>query len=96
MIRVTKTEERSRRIITIDGQLSDISITMVENCCSHAEASQKPVHLFLRDITTVDQAGTILLRRLAGIGVHLLASGLITSYLVQTLGSGGQSGTPMC
>jgi len=89
MIRVTKTEEWSRSVVTIDGQLSEISTMIVENCCSQAVANQKPVHLFLRDVTTADHAGTMLLRRLTGIGSHLLASGLITSYLVQTLGSGG-------
>jgi len=89
MIRVTKTERRSRTVFTIDGQLSGDSITVVETCCSQAEASCKPVYLFLRDISTVDQDGTALLRRLAGKGVRLLASGIYTSYLVQTLTSGG-------
>jgi len=88
MIRVTKTEERTRTVVTIDGQLSGDSITVVDICCSQAEADRKPVYLFLRDVTTVDQAGTILLRRLAGKGVHLLASGLYTSYLVQNLRAG--------
>ena len=86
MIRVMKTEERSRTIVTIDGQLSGDSIAVVETCCSEAEANRKPVYLFLRDVSTVDQAGTILLRRLAAKGIRLLASGLYTSYLVQTLG----------
>lgn len=88
MIRVTKTEEQSRIVVTVDGQLSGDSITVVETCCSQAEANRKPVHLFLRDVSAVDQAGTVLLRRLAGKGVHLAASGLYTSYLVQTLGAG--------
>jgi hypothetical protein len=88
MIRVAKTEERSGTVVTIDGELSGDSITVVETCCSQAEANRKPVSLFLRDVTTVDQAGTILLRRLAGRGVHLRAKGLYTSYLVQTLGGG--------
>jgi hypothetical protein len=88
MIRATKTEERSRTVVTIDGQLSGDSIAVVETCCSQAEACRKPVDLFLRDVSTVDQAGIILLRRLAAKGVHLLANGLYTSYLVQTLGAG--------
>ncbi len=88
MIRVTKTEQRTRTFVTIDGQLSGESVDVVETCCSQAEAGGKPVHLFLRDVTTVDQAGITLLRRLAGKGVHLLAKGLYTSYLVRTLGAG--------
>lgn len=87
MIRVTKTEKRSRTVVTIDGQLADESSTVVESWRSQAEANRKPVHLFLRDVGTVNQAGTILLRRLAGKGAHLLASGLYTSYVVQTLGA---------
>jgi hypothetical protein len=88
MIRVTKTEEPSRTVVAVDGQLSGESTTAVETCCSQAESSRKPVCLFLRDVTTVDQAGTILLRRLAAKGIRLLASGVSTSYLVQTLDSG--------
>jgi ABC-type transporter Mla MlaB component len=89
MIRVTKTEQQSRTVVTIDGQLSGESITVVETCCSQAEANRKPVYLFLRDVSTVDQAGTAFLRRLAAKGVHLLARGLYTSYLVRTLGARG-------
>ena len=87
MIRVTKTEERSRTVVTIDGQLSCECVTVVETCCSQAESKRKPVYVFLRDVTTVDQAGTVLLRRLAAKGIRLLARGIYTSYLVQTLAS---------
>ena len=89
MIRVTKTEKRSRTVVTIDGQLSGESVTVVETCCRQAESREKPVYVFLRDVTTVDQAGTMLLRRLAAKGIRLLARGLYTSYLVQTLASAG-------
>jgi len=88
MIRVTKTEERLRTVVTIDGQLTADSVAVVENCCSHPEASQKPICLFLRDVTTVDQSGTILLRRLAARGIRLRANGIFTSYLVRNLESG--------
>jgi hypothetical protein len=87
MIRVTKTEEQSRTIITIDGQLSGDSIAVVEACCNQAKSNGKPIELLLRDITTVDQAGQMLLSRLAAKGVRMVARGLYTSYLVQSLGS---------
>jgi hypothetical protein len=45
----------------------------------------KPVHLFLRDVTTVDQAGRALLERLAAKGVRLRAKGIYNSYIVQEL-----------
>jgi len=89
MIRVTKTEERSRTVVTIDGQLSGECITVVETCCRQAASSRKPVYLLLRDVTTVDQAGIMLLRRLAARGIRLLAHGIYTSYLVKTLASRG-------
>ena len=85
MIRVMKTEERSRTVVTIDGQLSADCITVVETCCSQAASNGKPVHLHLRDVTGVDEAGKILLRRLLAKNVRLVASGLYTSYLVQSL-----------
>lgn len=87
MIRVTKTEERFRSVVIVDGDLSDDHITVVETCCNQAEAEGKPVELFLRDVTTVDQAGRMLLSRLAAKGIRLVASGLYTSYLVKALPS---------
>ena len=87
MIRVTKTEEQSHTIVTIDGELSGDSIAVVEACCNQAKSNGKPIKLFLRDITTVDQAGQMLLSRLAAKGVRLVARGVYTSYLVQSLTS---------
>jgi len=88
MIRVTKTEEQSGTMVTIDGQLSGDSIAVVETCCNQAKSNGKPVQLFLRDVTTVDQAGQMLLSRLVAKGVRLIARGVYTSYLVQSLTSG--------
>jgi hypothetical protein len=85
MIRVTKTEQPSRSIITVDGDLSGDHIAVVETCCTQAVSNGKPVQLFLRDVTTVDQAGRTMLSRLAGQGISLLGSGVYTSYLVQEL-----------
>lgn len=85
MIRVTKTEEQSHTIVTVDGQLAGDSITLVETCCNQAKSNGKPVQLFLRDVSTVDQAGQMLLSRLAAKGVVLTAKGVYTSYLVQSM-----------
>ena len=80
-------EEQSLTIVTIDGQLSGNSITVVENCCNEAKSNGKLAQLFLRDISTVGQAGQMLLRRLAAKGVRLVAKGVYTSYVVQSLTS---------
>src|SRR4051794_13301228 len=85
MIRVNKTEEQSKTIITIDGQLSGDSIGVVETSCNQASSGGRPIELFLRDVTTVDADGRLLLSRLAANGVQLVASGVYTSYLVQSL-----------
>ena len=85
MIRVTRTDEGPRTTVTVDGELSGDAIVVVETCCRQAESSGKPIHLFLRDVTTVDRAGQALLARLASKGVRLEARGVYTSYLVQSL-----------
>jgi ABC-type transporter Mla MlaB component len=85
MFRITKADEPSRTTLTIDGQLSADSIAAVETCCSQAGSSGKPVQLYLRHVTSVDQAGQQLLSRLAARGIHLAASGVYTSYLVKAL-----------
>jgi len=87
MIRLIKTVERSSTIITIDGQLSADSVGVIETCCSQAGSEGKPVQLFLRDVTSVDQAARTALRRLAKKGVRLIGNGVYTSYLVQALSS---------
>ena len=43
MIRVTKTEEQSGTVATIDGQLSGESNAVVETCCNQAKSNAKPV-----------------------------------------------------
>ncbi len=85
MIRVTRTEEQSRTVITVDGELSGDSVAVVDTCCKQATPRGQPVHLHLRDVTTVDRAGQTLLRGLTAKGVTLLADGVYTSYLVQAL-----------
>jgi hypothetical protein len=87
MIRITAREEASQTTITIDGELSGEHIAAVETCCREAESNGKTVQVFLRDVTSVDQRGQMLLRRLAKAGVGLVANGVYTSYLVQALAS---------
>jgi hypothetical protein len=92
MIRVTKTEEPSKTLVTIDGQLSGEAVGLVQACCKEAESVGKPVHLFLRDVTAIDDGGRLLLQRLAGNGVRVSGSGLYTSYLVEELTAAANGG----
>jgi hypothetical protein len=87
MILVTQTEQQSCTIVTVDGQLSGECVPIVEVCCNQAESKGKPVQLVLRDVTTLDHAGQMLLRRLSARGIRLLGRGVYTSYLVQALSS---------
>jgi hypothetical protein len=85
MFRVSKAEEQLVTTLTIDGQLSGDAIEIVETCCDQAISTGKAVELFLRDVSTVDEAGRAQLSRLAAKGVRLLANGVYTSYLVGNL-----------
>ena len=85
MLRVSKADEQSRTIITVDGQLTGDSIAVIEACCRQAMSTGKPVHVFLRDVSLVDGAGRALLRRLAADSVRLFANGVYNSYLVRVL-----------
>lgn len=89
MLRVSKIEGRSRTIITVDGQLSGDYIEVVETCCDQVLSTGKPVRVFLRDVSTIDQAGRALLCRLAARGVRVLASGVYTSCIVRALRPAG-------
>ena len=85
MIRVTKSEERERTIITLEGQLSADYIEAVEICCNQAVSKGKPVDVFLHDVLTIDESGRALLARLAAQGIRLLATGIYTSYTARSL-----------
>jgi len=82
MIRVMTADEPACTKITVDGQLSGDSIGPVEVCCAQAISKGKPVRLFLRDVSTIDEGGRALLCRLAAKGVALSASGIYSSYIV--------------
>jgi hypothetical protein len=96
MIRVTKSEERERTIITIDGQLSGDYVEVVEIFCNQAVSEEKPIDVFLHDVLTIDESGRALLTRLAAKGIRLLATGMYTSYVVRDLVAAGSraSGSP--
>ncbi|MCZ2078147.1 MAG: hypothetical protein LC130_24495 [Bryobacterales bacterium] len=76
-------DEPASITITVDGTLSGDCVDPVEACCTRAIAKEKPVQLFLRDVTTIDEGGRSLLRRLAAKGVDLTATGIYSSYVAQ-------------
>ena len=85
MIRIMTGDEPGLTMITVDGQLAGEYVQAVETSCDQARSNGKPVCLFLRDVSIVSQEGQALLRRLSTKGVRLKASGIYTSYIVQSI-----------
>ena len=85
MIRVTKSEQWGRSIITIDGHLSRDYIEVVETCCKQAVLEGMPVDVFLHDVLTIDESGRALLARLVAKGIRLRATEIYTSHVVWDL-----------
>jgi anti-anti-sigma regulatory factor len=89
MIRIQIVNNPGGATIAIDGQLAGEYVSEVEASIRNAIGQhKKEVHLFLRDVSHIDEMGRGLLSRLAAQGVELSAAGLYSSYVVtQTLSS---------
>ena len=66
----------------------DDCVDGVETCSYQAMGQGRPVYLFLRDVSHIDEHGRSLLSRLARKGVRLSASGVYSSYIVAEIGKG--------
>jgi hypothetical protein len=88
MIRILTADEPNAIRITVDGQLVDDCVDAVETSSYQAMAQGRPVHLYLRDVSHIDEHGRSLLSRLAGRGVQLSASGVYSSYIVAEISKG--------
>jgi hypothetical protein len=83
MIRIQTANNQGGITIAIDGQPVGEYVEEVEASIQKAAGEQrKNVHLFLRDISHIDETGHSLLSRLAAQGVELSAAGLYSSYVV--------------
>jgi len=87
MIRIMTADEPANTTVTVDGKLSGDGVDPVESCCIQAISKGKPVRLYLRDVSTIDERGRTLLRQLAQKGVGLKASGVYSSYIVDEIQS---------
>jgi len=68
--------------IAIDGQLIGEYIAEVEASIRKSMEQYKDVHLFLRNVSHIDEKGHALLSRLAALGVELSAVGLYSSHVI--------------
>jgi hypothetical protein len=87
MFRITKAEQSSCTLLTVEGDLAGDSLAAVDVCCEEAMEGGRPVTLLLKDVFTIDAAGRELLRKLAAAGVRLRGTGVYTSYLLRSLGT---------
>jgi ABC-type transporter Mla MlaB component len=85
MIRVFTANEPNAITLTIDGQLVGEYVDSVETSTNEAVEEKKPVHLFLRNVSHIDERGRTLLAHLAAKGVQLSASGVYSSYVVEEI-----------
>jgi len=84
VFRVDKEFSEQRARLTVSGEIAPACIEVLETCCEQAIRDGKTVHLVL-DVTTIDESGRALLRRLAAKGVRLFAKGVYHLYLVDTI-----------
>ena len=86
MIRIQTANNPGGITIAIDGQLVGDYVEEVEASIRKAASEQrKNVHLFLRDISHIDETGHSMLSRLAAQGVELSAAGLYSSYVINQI-----------
>ena len=82
MIRIQAAYNPGSITITIDGQLIGEYVAAVEASIRESMEQYKDVHLFLRNVSNIDEKGHALLSRLAALGVELSATGLYSSHVV--------------
>ena len=85
MVRIMTADELTNTTITVDGTLSGEGIEPVQICCIQALSKGKPVRLYLRDVSSIDERGRTMLRHLAAEGVDLTANGIYSSYIVEDI-----------
>lgn len=82
MIRIMTSNHAGGTTITVDGRFVGDYVDPVDVCVHQAMDEGRPVHLYLRDISVIDESGRMLLSRLASKGIELSASGVYSSYVV--------------
>ena len=85
MIRIQTASNPGGITIAIDGQLVGEYLKEVEASIRKAIEQRKDVHLFLRNVSHIDETGHSMLSRLAAQGVELSAAGLYSSYVINQI-----------
>jgi ABC-type transporter Mla MlaB component len=82
MVRIMTATKPNTTTVTLDGEVAGEYVEAIDTCVQQAIGKGRPVHLFLRDVSKIDEAGQALLERLAANGVHLSAHGVYIAYIV--------------
>src|SRR5579862_1685599 len=82
MIRIQAADIPGGTTIVIDGQLIGEYVAEVEESIRKSLEQYNDVHLFLRNVSHIDDIGHALLARLAAQGVQLSGTGLYSSHVV--------------
>ena len=82
MIRIMTATEPNGTSITVDGDVAGECADVIEAFVKQPGLKRGRLHLHLRDVTSLDDRGRALLRRLAAQGVRLTAEGVYCSYVV--------------
>jgi len=82
MIRIMTIAKPHKTTVTVDGAVAGEYVEAIDTCVKQAIAKGRPVRLFLRDVSSIDESGRSLLARLAADGVRLGANGVYFSYMV--------------
>ncbi len=85
MLHVSHTDSSTHTLITVEGHLAGEGVPLVSQYCLERLADDRPLVLYLKNVTEVDQGGRALLRQLIVRGVRLRASGIYTEHLVEDL-----------
>jgi ABC-type transporter Mla MlaB component len=82
MIRIQTAKNPGGITLAIDGQLISEYVAEVEASIRKTMQQYKNVHVFLRDVSHIDEKGQALLSRVADLGAELSAAGLYSSHVV--------------
>ena len=82
MIRIQAAINPGGITLAIDGQLIGEYVAEIEASIRKSMEQYKDVHLFLRNVSHIDEPGHALLSRLAALGVELSAAGLYSSHVI--------------
>jgi len=85
MLHVSHTDSSTHTVIAIEGHLSGECVPVLAQYCRERLANNRPLVLYLKNVSGVDDQGCDLLRQLLSQGVRLRATGVYIRRMVEEL-----------